>query len=412
VFVLNVTSPPTNPLYEAFLGQSPQSRDYLRQWTYDTPLAIRPETHELMRRAQHLYLKCMRHAAEHYLDRYRHLMPVPERVEEILALCRRRPYRPGTYRTDFVVGLDNRFRLVETTCRFALNGFFRAGVYEQIAREHLLDHPGIRSPDLHTPFFQALLDYFGSFERVCVLQGWNTPKNESKFFIPIFEAAGWPVEKIPAGQVAKSAHLFEKAAVIGELSHEELCALPDETLEALIDSNHLNDLRTVFLVHDKRFFALFQQEEFARNALSPGERGEFSHFLPRTCTLHLNPEIWPEARANKDKWILKPANNGMSIDVFAGPVTPQAEWQALFDSGRADNMVLQEYIPQRKFRGTVAGVPHEDFAAGTLLYFEEEFYGTGFLRASSHPVTNKVDDRKIPTLITPDIEQFEVNNVL
>lgn len=399
-------------LHQAFQQGSPANCDYFRPWTYDIPLAIRPETHERMKRVQHLYLKCMRHIAEHYHDRYCELMPVPDRVAEILDMCRRRPYRPGAYRTDFVIGQDNRIRLIETTCRFALNGFFRAGIFAQLAQEHARAHPGIRFLDPHTPFFGHLMDYFGPFECVCVLLGWNTAKNESKFFMPIFEAAGIPVERIPAAEVPSSTHLFENAAVIGELSHEELCALPPETIEAIIGSNLLNDLRTVFLIHDKRFFALLHHGAFVDNALTPEEREEFRPHLIPTYTRHLNPEIWPEARRNKDHWIIKPANNGMSIDVFAGPITPASDWEALFASGRADSMVLQEYIPQRKFRGTISGIPRDDYAAGSLLFFEDAFYGIPVLRASSHPVTNQGDDRKIAPLVTPDYGQFEVDHVL
>ena len=409
---INTTNPRSEALYQAFLRLAPATRDYLRKWTYDVPLAICPETHGRMRRIQQLYVKCIRHLAEHYLDRYLDLMPVPDRVAEILGLCRRRPYRPGAYRTDFVVGLDNRIRLIETTCRFALNGFFRAGTFAQLAQEYVHAHPGLRSLDPHAPFFDAIMDYFGPFERVCVLLGWNTAKNESKFFIPVFENAGFPVEQIPAADVPSSTHLFENAAVIGELSHEELCALPAETVEAIAGSNLLNDLRTVFLIHDKRFFALLHRDEFMQNALTPEEREEFRPYLIPTYTRHLNPEIWPEARNHKDRWIIKPHNNGMSIDVFAGPITSAADWEALFASGRADSMVLQEYVPQRKFRGTIAGTPRHDFAAGTLLFFEDAFYGIPVFRASSHPVTNQGDDRKIAPLVTPDVDQFESDNVL
>ena len=399
-------------LYQAFLLAAPKTREYLRQWTHDVPLAIRPETHERMRRVQQLYLKCIRHFADNYLDRYRGLMPVPDRVAEILALCRRKPYRPGAYRTDFIVGEDNRIRLIETTCRFALNGFFRAGVFAQLAQEYARAHPGIRVIDPHTPFFGRLMDYFGPFERVCVLLGWNTARNESKFFTPVFEAAGYPVAGIPAADVPARVGELEGAAVIGELSHEELCALPAETVEAIVGSNLLNDLRTVFLVHDKRFFALLHRDEFMRNALTPGERGEFRPYLVPTFTRHLNPEIWAEARQHKDRWIIKPFNNGMSIDVFAGPLTGAADWEALFDSGRADSMVLQEYIPQRKFRGTIAGAPREDYAASTLLFFEEGYYGTGVFRASSCPVTNQGDDRKIAALVTEDVSYFKADHIL
>ncbi|MCU0856930.1 MAG: hypothetical protein MUC65_00810 [Pontiellaceae bacterium] len=407
-----IPAPNSNSLQQAFFQVSPEASDYFRPWTYDIPLAIRPETQENLRRIQQLYLKCIRHIAEHYLDCYRDLMPVPDRVAEILALCRSRPYRPGTYRTDFVVGEDNRIRLIETTCRFAMNGYFTSGFFiHNLADRFLAGRPDIRKTDEYTAFYDRFMDYFGSFDHVCLLKGADN-RNDTKRVVQMFEQAGFPVHVIPADEVSVRTHDFANAAVIGELSHEELCALPTETVEAIIASNLMNDLRTVFLIHDKRFFALLYCDEFVQAVLTSAEIADLRAYLVPTFTKRLNPEIWPQARNDKDRWIIKPYNMGKSIDVFAGPITPAAEWEALFDSGRADNMVLQEYIPQRKFRGTIAGVPREDYIVGTLLFFEDGFYSTGLFRASSHPVTNQGDDRKIAPLVTPDFERFEVDNVL
>ncbi len=401
-----------NPLQQAFLQVSPGASDYFRQWTYDIPLAIRPETHECLGRIQQLYLKCIRHIAENYLDHYRDLMPVPDRVAEILDLCRSRPYRPGTYRTDFVVGEDNRIRLIETTCRFAMNGYFTSGFFvHNLADRFLASRSDIRKMDAYTPFFDHYMDYFGSFDHVCLLKGADN-RNDTKFVIPMFEQAGFPVHVIAAGEVPVRTHDFVGAAVLGELSHEEICNLPTETIEAIIASNSMNDLRTVFLIHDKRFFALLYNDAFVQAVLTTAEIAELRSCLVPTFTKRLNPEIWPQARNEKDRWIIKPYNMGKSIDVFAGPITPVGEWESLFDSGRADTMVLQEYIPQRKFRGTIAGALREDYVAGTLLFFEDGFYGAGLFRASSHPVTNQGDDRKIAPLVTPDYERFEFDNVL
>lgn len=399
-------------LQQAFLKVSPGASDYFRPWTYDIPLVIRPETHKRLRRIQQLYLKCIRHIAEHYLDCYRELMPVPDRVAEILALCRHRPYRPGTYRTDFVVGEDNRIRLIETTCRFAMNGYFTSGFFvHNLADRFLAGRPGIRKTDEYTAFFYRFMDYFGSFDHMCLLKGADN-RNDTRYVVQTFEQAGFPVYVIPAGEVPTRTSDFAGGAVIGELSHEELCALPTETIEAIIASESMNDLRTVFLIHDKRFFALLYNDSFVQAVLTAAEIAELRSYLAPTFTKRLNPEIWSQARNNKNRWIIKPYNMGKSIDVFAGPITPATEWEELFDSGRADTMVLQEYVPQRKFRGTIAGVPREDYVAGTLLFFEDGFYGMGLFRASSHPVTNQGDDRKIAPLVTPDYEQFDFDNVL
>ena len=398
-------------LFGGFADVARGAAEYFRPWTYDVPLAIRQETNSRLARIQQLFHRCVRHLAEHY-DRYLGLMPVSDRVADILALSRSKPYRPGTYRTDFVVDETNQIRLIETTCRFAMNGYFTSGFFiHNLADRYLAGRPEIRKIDAYTPFYDRFMERFDPFDHVCLLKGADD-RNDTKFVVPVFEKAGFPVQVIPAAEVPARTSEFRGAAVLGELSHEEICALPTETVAAIVAADSMNDLRTVFLIHDKRFFALLTHAAFLNEALAPAEIEEIRPFLIPTYTKALDPEIWRQARAAKDRWILKPFNVGKSIDVFAGPLTDAAEWQALFDTGRADRMVLQEYVPQRRFRGTIGGQAYRDYAAGTLLFFEEGYFGPGLFRASSYPVTNKVDDRKIAPLVTADVAAFEPDNVI
>jgi hypothetical protein len=43
----------------------------------------------------------------------------------------------------------------------------------------------------------------------------------------------------------------------------------------------------------------------------------------------------------------------------------------------------------------VSGVHHEDHAVGTALFWDQDFYGLGEYRTSSHPVTGKAEHRKL-----------------
>ena len=398
-------------LFEGFRKTSEAAADYFRPWTFEVPLVIRRETNDRLRRVQQLYLKCIRCFVERYAQ-FGDLMPVPSRVTEIINLCRSKPYRPGTYRTDFLINEANQIKLIETTCRFAMNGYFTSGYFlHHLADRYLADHPGIRKIDDYTPFYDRYMEYFGPFDHVCLLKG-TDERNDTKLVIPVFEAAGFPVHVIRTPDVPARVGEFRGAAVLGELSHEELCHLPTETVEAIIAADLMNDLRTVFLVHDKRFFALLNYEPFMRVALTRAENAELKPFLAPTYSKRLHPEIWPQARVEKNRWILKPHNIGKSIDVFAGPLTETAEWQALFDSGRADHMVLQQYIPQRRFRGRIGDTAYHDYAAGTLLFFEDGYFGPGLFRTSSYPVTNRVDDRKMVPLVTDDVRSFNTDNIL
>ena len=265
-------------LFGGFADVARAAAEYFRPWTYDVPLAIRKETNDRLARVQQLFHRCVRHLAEHY-DRYLGLMPVSDRVAEILALSRSKPYRPGTYRTDFVVDETNQIRLIETTCRFAMNGYFTSGFFiHNLADRYLAGRPEIRKIDAYTPFYDRFMERFDPFDHVCLLKGADD-RNDTKFVVPVFEKAGFPVQVIPAAEVPARTSEFRGAAVLGELSHEEICALPTETVAAIVAADSMNDLRTVFLIHDKRFFALLTHAAFLNEALAPAEIEEIRPFL-------------------------------------------------------------------------------------------------------------------------------------
>ena len=397
-------------LWRGFLEVARGAGDYFKPYTYDVPLVMRQETHEGLRRAHAIFLKCLRHFVEQYA-RYRDQMPVPAKVLEILALYDSRPFHPGSYRTDFLVDGQSRIRLIETNGRFALSGYFISGFAHRLADRYMASVPGIQKVDAYTPFFNRLLEYFGAFDHVCVLQG-AEKRTEARYIVPIFEAAGFPAQCIPAEALPQEVQVLEGAAVMSMLSQEELCALPLQTISALVRSKLLNDLRTVFLAGDKRFFALLHHGDLLPQALSADEISELQPYLVPTFTRQMNPEIWPQAREEKDRWVAKPFAQGLSIGVVAGPVTEEAAWRFLFDSGQADDMVLQEFVPQRKFKGRIGEHLYEDYATGTLLFFEEDYFGPGIFRASSFMVTNRRDDRKIAPLVTSNVLSFDQDNII
>lgn len=400
----------TGALYKAFSTIGIEQAARLGNWTYHEPFVISPQTNATMHRIQKGLHKAIRHFVEGY-DNYASLLPVAPQVRDILNRCKRVPYRTGTYRADFLIDTARQIQVIEITCRFALNGFFMTGFAHLLIERYLADHPNIRRIDDYTPYFQHFSDYFGPFDHVCILKGADN-RNETKYYIPILEHAGYPVHIIPTTEIADNLALLKNAAVIGELDHDELCSLDMTTIDAIIDSNLLNDLRTVFLIHDKRFFAVLTDDGFLNAALAPDEVVFMRQHIVPTCSRLMRPDLWQTAQQDKDGWIIKQRNWGKSINVYAGCVTDQAEWQAIFASELIDDMVLQPYIDQHKVQGTVGNQEHDDWVTGTLLYFDDHFFGPGIFRASSYPITNKVDDRKLSPLVTPDTHLFDPELVL
>ena len=46
--------------------------------------------------------------------------------------------------------------------------------------------------------------------------------------------------------------------------------------------------------------------------------------------------------------------------------------------------ILQEWVPQRRFKGTVSGVEFDDYLTGTLMYFDDAYFGLAFSELFSY----------------------------
>ena len=397
-------------LYAGFLKVAEYARPYFRQWTYDDPLVISLETNKRLHDLQAILYKMIRYFVEHY-DDFKADIPVSDEISEILSLYGDRPYRTGTYRTDFLIDQNNDIRFIEITCRFALNGFFISGFFDLMADQYIADKPWINKIDDYTPFYDHLIEYFGDFRHFCLLEGADK-HNETKYLVPIIQNSGIPLHIIPADSVSDNLPLLEGAAVISELSHAELCRQPRRTIEAILRANLLNDLRTVFLVHDKRLFSLFSKRSFQAIMLTEAEIALLNKAVVPTYTRLESPDLWSEARQRKDGWIIKPCALGKGKDVYAGKLTPEEQWRDIFASDAIEGMTLQPYIEQRKFSGSIGSEKYDDYAVGTLLFFDDYSFGPGLFRASSYPITNRVDDRKIAALVTPDTDRFDKDHIL
>ncbi len=398
-------SPNAGKLKKGFGEVAKTAVPYFAQWTFNEPLIIRPETDAILNKIQKLLYKAVIHFGNEYRN-YLHLVPFSDEILNLLAFYKDRPYQPNLYRPDFLIDEANKVRLIEITCRFPLNGIFISGFFNTITEKYVSERPYLTHVNHYQTLFDYLMDYIGNFEHICYLIG-DEQRNESKYALPIFEKAGFKVYTLSPGEIPQNLHLLRNAAVFNELNSSELFSLPENAFHALIDAGMMNDLRTVFLIHDKRFFSLFQKNEFLQNIFTPEEQAFISEHIVPTYTSIETPDLWQEAKNNKDSWIIKNSSRGKSIDVYAGIVIEEQEWQRLFSGDNLKNMILQPYVKQRKFPGYLNDKFYNDYIVGIILMYNDQYFGPGVVRASSFPITNRVDDRKFAPLVTKDYIFFD-----
>jgi len=382
---------------------------YFQQWMFDAPAVISAQKFEEANQLHNVFYKLIKCFVNNY-DKYTYLMPLSDDVLDILSHWHNKPYQIGSFRTDFVFDDKGVFRPIEITCRFALNGFFLNAIFDQHALQSRGDIPlaELQFPyEQFVPFFYKKL---AGTNKVLLLKEAET-RNESKFFVPVLLSAGVVVEERTPSQLNANHDDLDSFLIINELNFSELLSINESAHRALANANLLNDLRTVFLVHDKRFFSVICDKDLQAQALSESEITFLQSVIIPTYGASQSPETWALAKNEKENWILKHRALGKSEAVFAGPVTEQSEWNALFKRDDIHEFVLQQWIPQKTIQGTIDGQTFNDFITGTMLFFDEHNFGFADFRTSSFPVSNVVDHRKCVGVVLNEQSTLGLDNL-
>ena len=384
-------------LFKAFDELGEEMVPYFRKYTHDRPLIMSLQTYERTRQLGMVLKKTIEYLVEHYAD-YVDRMALSSEDLRVLGIASRYPFRIGTYRTDFVLDQSKSIRIIEMTTRQPLNAYAVSG-FTNVTGMEMAQRMQLKGVVNDYPrFLDFLQNDFLKSGKVTVIKG-NERLGDFKIYARWFERAGIDFQVVSPDELPRKLHTLADARVIEELNHREILAMPDLMIDELCAAGIFNDFRNLFLVHDKRFFALLSDSAFQHKALSANEREILTAFLVPTYTLPEHPEQFEEARKNKTAWILKSIRFGKSEGIYAGCVTAPQLWEELFSSGRVKELVLQPMIRQSRFKGTIGAEIREDYVAGTFLYFDDQYYGPGIYRASSFEVTNVKDDRKLAQVV-------------
>jgi hypothetical protein len=158
--------------------------------------------------------------------------------------------------------------------------------------------------------------------------------------------------------------LLEEVFQLGlELYQHELMAMSFEMLQQ-VSLRCFNDLRTVFLVHDKRMLGLVLEELDAlveRNVLSSRQaerlnKGLVHTMIPGSERLENFTSSCRTDLSLKDKYLVKPVRSGKGAGILFGDQLTQEDWVALLQGMRdpflkrgKTTYVVQRLIDQRRY---------------------------------------------------------------
>lgn len=169
-----------------------------------------------------------------------------------------------------------------------------------------------------------------------------------------------------------------------ELHQNEITSLPREILQTLIKScKVLNDLRTVFIVHNKSFLTLLSNDKILKDYLSPFHHKVIkTHRIMSLTSEHLTKdlEIYNQIIKNKDNWLIKPCRFGKGEGIVFGKNVSTNNWKDILkECIESNDFIIQEYVRQGMFKlthdedGLVSSKDY--FLVGSILCFNEKFLG-------------------------------------
>ncbi len=351
--------------------------DYYHRWYHDRPMLITSERRDELRRMQALLYKCIVYMAEHYREWVPQYMPLDDKVMEILDRQSRYPFRAGAYRPDYLISDDGQLLLVEITSRFFGHGIWANYPSVVKAEQFMAEHPGASWENRYDELLTYMRDIIPAGLPIYVLKS-SDPTSEIALYKKFYEYYGHEVTVYEAEEVEANIDKWSHdAVVLSALNQHDLLSFKMETLQAMIDARMLNDFRTIFLTHDKRFLSLIFVDEFTQQCLTEDE----TVFLRQhTIPTYLPPEQAPQ-----------PPEGGEAARLETPPL---GGWGA----------ILQPFIYQRTYPCVWEGKHYDEYVCGMMLCMDDRYFDSGMFRTSSAPVTNKVDDRKMCVIHSDDDE--------
>ncbi|KAI1391875.1 uncharacterized protein F4822DRAFT_441117 [Hypoxylon trugodes] len=283
----------------------------------------------------------------------------------------------GSWRPDFLVEGDStnpdavnaeKFRITEINARFSFNGFMHEAYGQQAVDKMDLGAYGLNSAtdaskiidglfslfnpalplhllkgeeqgiDIHM-FIDAVRRRFGVTPRIISpsdLRLVPNPRNKGANMLCCVARTDSDFRFLPETptMISSGGEIVEEIHQIGlELHQHELLALQQEILRQ-VSLRCFNDMRSIFLIHDKRMLGVVKQEIpslVMRGVLSPAQahildEGIVDTVLPGSTEMDRLLQASSCSSKLKDQYILKPARGGKGAGIVFGEDLSPDEW--------------------------------------------------------------------------------------
>jgi hypothetical protein len=350
------------------------------------PFLVGPDRVRALRALQGSIHRALVAVVTHFAkdDRLSRVIQLPTVEQEILSLLSDKPYRPGSFRPDYLHAADGREMISEINARFTLNGYISSVLLNRCAPQL---HPELSPLPALEELEPALSRRLGDGP-VGILKA-----SEHGWDIHLFQARWGPDCEMLDPKDLTAGHLARWRGVVLELHQRELLGEVPAGLQAQLATHPgvLNDLRTIFIGHDKRLLALLSTDRVLEDYLEPNDVARLRRHVIPTWVKGAAPDKVREALAHPAGWLAKPPRSGKGQGIVVSSRMSPDQWRHTLQK-LPDDYVLQPYIEQRLFSiamirdGDLVKIPMR--VIGALPTLDEHAFGPGMYRAAPDEIVN------------------------
>jgi hypothetical protein len=133
-----------------------------------------------------------------------------------------------------------------------------------------------------------------------------------------------------------------------ECSQAELLAMDRDILTKIISYPHLNDIRTIFLAHDKRMLSVLTSPDIMSDYLAASDVRLLMDCIVPTYVCGVHADIVAAAKLHRSDWLIKPNGGGKGIGIVFGRDSVSDEsWSEILDNPLNSQFVLQRVVLQQ-----------------------------------------------------------------
>jgi hypothetical protein len=326
------------------------------------------------------------------------ILKLSPEIVKIIKIVEKTPYKMGGIRPDFLINnKDGRIKICEINSRFSMNSFILSEFFTK-AMSQLISDDQISLIKENNEIVKTIFSRFDLSQPITVIKDKEKGYDVNFLSENVPELKQTPVYlKTPKELSIKEGKIYNGETYcnqfILELKQSEIIGMNRELLSKIVtENNYFNDLRSIFIVHDKRLLVILSDEKIMQKYLAENKVKELKNYV--IPTFILNKEIQGKIKNDHEGWVLKKYDSGKGKDMYVCIDKSLDEVKEVIFN-KTDYYIAQPFLKQQTISVLNSDKNNQAISeiikvVGVILIFDKNFLGVGTFRGSQGNIINSL----------------------